>query len=384
MLGVCIRYFHPNYGGMLQSYATTQILNKRGLEYELIRYEKKKNAAFIIRSIPRLFNPILLNDKYLLLSKKINFVLHKEFKKNERKRREKFRQFEKEEFAKDEIRYVGYEALCEAAKKYDAIITGSDQLWSPSGLESNFFNLMFVPEEIKKISLASSFGVSRIPKNQIKRTKQYLSRIMHISMRENRGAEIVMELTGRDVPVILDPVFMLKKEEWEDIATTKRFCDSPYLFAYLLGASTETRHEISEYAKKQGLKIITLRHANQYVKEDEFFGDIAPYEVGPREFLSLIKNADCVCTDSYHGCVFSVLFHKPFAVYNRYVTGSVNSKNSRIDTICHNLKLNDRRRTEKNTLSTLMEKSVNYSEVDRLLGEKRKDFDSYLDNALRI
>ena len=82
MLGVCIRYFHPNYGGMLQSYATTQILNKRGLEYELIRYEKKKNAAFIIRSIPRLFNPILLNDKYLLLSKKINFVLHKEFKKN--------------------------------------------------------------------------------------------------------------------------------------------------------------------------------------------------------------------------------------------------------------------------------------------------------------
>lgn len=384
MIGVCIRYFHPNYGGMLQSYATTKLLEKRGVEYELIRYEKKKDFSFIIRSLPRLLNPILLNDKYLLLSKKLNSYLYKDFRKNEKERIAQFKKFETQVFSKYEKKYYGYKALCEGATHYDAIITGSDQLWSPSGLESNFFNLMFVPDEIKKISLASSFGVSQIPKNQLKRTKQYLNRIPYISMRENRGAEIVKELIGRDVPVVLDPVFMLGKDEWENISATTNFCKSHYVFAYLLGANVDTRKEISEYAKKKGLKIVTIRHANQFVKADVNFGDFAFYDIGPKEFLSLISNAECICTDSYHGCVFSILYHKEFAVYDRYRASSINSKNSRIDTICKIFSLENRRRTEQNSLCSIMDEHIDYKKIDSALKQKRQKFDDYLDKALGL
>lgn len=113
-------------------------------------------------------------------------------------------------------------SLCEGARRYDAVVTGSDQLWSPAGLPTNFYNLMFVPDEVRKISYASSFGVGQIPWYQKRRTANFLKRLDYISMRENRGSEIVKELTGLDVPVILDPVFNFNKEQWEKLIPVKK------------------------------------------------------------------------------------------------------------------------------------------------------------------
>ena len=120
------------------------------------------------------------------------------------------------------------------AEKYDAVVTCSDQLWSPAGLGTNFYNLMFVPDGVRKISLSSSFGVSKIPSWQVKRTREYLERIEHISVRENQGKVIVKELTGRDVPVLMDPVFAYTKEEWEEIVPLSSRYDYPYILAYFL------------------------------------------------------------------------------------------------------------------------------------------------------
>lgn len=94
------------------------------------------------------------------------------------------------DFSVKDYEYIGYAALREGGKKYSAVITGSDQLWSPAGLPTNYYNLMFVPDDTLKISIASSFGVKEIPWYQKKRTIQYLNRIEYISMRENRGSEI--------------------------------------------------------------------------------------------------------------------------------------------------------------------------------------------------
>src|SRR5699024_4741707 len=122
----------------------------------------------------------------------------------------------------------------EGAKKYEAVITGSDQLWSPAGLPTNFYNLKFVPDNIRKISLASSFGVKYIPWYQKKRTKEFLNRIEYISMRENAGQKIVKELSGRDVAGVLDPVFIFNKDEWEDLLPNKKEYEEEYIFAYFL------------------------------------------------------------------------------------------------------------------------------------------------------
>lgn len=170
MIGVCIKYFHENYGGMLQAYATTKMLEARGIDYELIQYEKRRTLPEKIMSVPRLLNGVLLNDKYEALKKKMGMKKHPEFAKNDAIRMEAFGRFKKKAFTRFSPVFAGYPALCEGAKRYDAVVTGSDQLWSPAGLPTNYYNLMFVPDFVRKISYASSFGVSQIPWYQVKRT----------------------------------------------------------------------------------------------------------------------------------------------------------------------------------------------------------------------
>ena len=342
MIGICIKYFHENYGGMLQAYATVSMLENCEIPYELIQYEKKRTLVEIVKSMPRLLNGVLLNDKYEAFLKKQGFKKHPEFAENDAIRMKAFEIFKNQKFTKLSPVFKGYAALCEGGKKYSAVITGSDQLWSPAGLPTNYYNLMFVPDDTLKISIASSFGVKEIPWYQKKRTIQYLNRIEYISMRENRGSEIVKELTGRDVPTILDPVFFLSKKEWLERIPNKREINEPYIFAYFLGTTQEYRNAVKKLAHDKGMKVVALRHMDQYVEEDENFGDFAPYDVSPERFLNLLRNAEYVCTDSFHGTAFSILNEKQFVVFNRYAENSSFSKNSRIDTLCVNFGLETR------------------------------------------
>lgn len=378
MIGVCIKYFHENYGGMLQAFSTVKMFEARGIDYELIRYEKHLTMCEKIKSIPRLFNTILLNDKYEAFLKKQGKKKHPEFAKNDQIRLDAFAKFKKASFTKLSPVFCGYKELCEGAKRYSAVVTGSDQLWSPAGLPTNFYNLMFVPDSIRKISYASSFGVSQIPWYQKKRTAAFLKRLDYISMRENRGSQIVQELTGLEVPTILDPVFYFTKDEWEKYIPQKREIEGKYIFAYFLGANPVYRQRVRELAKKTGFKIVALRHLDQYVETDEEFGDMAPYDVAPDRFLNLLRGAEYVCTDSFHGTCFSIINHKKFMIFNRYAEGTATSKNSRIDSLCENLGISNRRYTG-NIMS--ISEEINYSNVDlQLLIMKEKTLD-YIDNA---
>lgn len=381
MIGVCIKYFHENYGGMLQAFATVKMLEARGIDYELIRYKKKLTIAEKVRSVPRLLNGILLNDKYEAFLKRQGMKKHPEFAKNDAGRMKAFEQFKNKAFTKLSPEFCGYKALCEGAKRYDAVVTGSDQLWSPAGLPTNFYNLMFVPDEIRKISYASSFGVGQIPWYQKRRTANFLERLDYISMRENRGSEIVKELTGKTVPTILDPVFMFDKEGWEKIIPVKREIEEPYIFAYFLGSNPEHREAVRKAAKELHCKIVALRHLDQYVADDESFGDYAPYDVAPDRFLNLLRGASYVCTDSFHGSCFSIIHKKKFVTFNRYVEGASNSKNSRIDTLCENLGLQNRRFTGVESLAAQLDMEVDYSSVNTSFREIKKKTDAFLDAA---
>lgn len=383
MIGVCIKYFHENYGGMLQAFATITMLEKRGLKYELIQYQKHYSLWGKLKQIPRLFNTILLNDKKKALLKKIGKQKHPEFKKNEAIRLIAFNNFKNEKFKKLSPVFIGFEALCKGASRYSAVITGSDQLWSPAGLPTNFYNLMFVPANIRKISIASSFGVKYIPWYQIGRTRKYLNRIEFISMRENRGSEIVKELTGKNVPTILDPVFFFNAAEWEKLIPTKKEYEESYIFAYFLGNTPSYRNAVTEVARKLNCKIVALRHLDQYIESDENFGDYAPYDVDPTRFLNLLRGAKYICTDSFHGSVFSIIHHKQFIIFNRYDETSKHSKNSRIDTLCQNLSLTNRRFTSNENLFEQLTESIDYKKVDEKLNQLREFTEEYLNKALK-
>lgn len=381
MIGVCIKYFHENYGGMLQAYATVSMLEERKLAYELIRYEKVHTPVGMIKALPRLLNGVLLNDKYEALRKKLGKRKHPEFSEKDALRMAAFREFRDTHFTKLSPVFCGYDALCQGARRYSAVVTGSDQLWSPAGLPTNFYNLMFVPETVRKISMASSFGVKEIPWYQRSRTAAFLNRLEHISMRENRGAEIVEELTGRKVPVILDPVFLFDKVGWEKLIPVKQEMEEPYLFAYFLGDNPEHRQAVTQAARELGCKIVTLRHLDQYVASDEDFGDYAPYDVGPGRFLNLLRGAAYVCTDSFHGACFSVIHRKQFVVFDRYSSSFRFSKNSRIDTLCKNLMLQECRYTGKEQLAEQLAAPIRYEQTERSFAALKQETDRYIRSA---
>ena len=379
-LGICACYQHKNYGSQLQSYATTVELARRNIDFEIIRYKKKTTPLLLIKSLPRLLNPIFINDRIIETSqKKMMLKLHPQLAQDNAVRNAAFDKFSQSRFKKLSPVYYGYEQLKEQSKKYTAVMVGSDQLWSPSGITSNFYNLMFADDNTVKISYATSFGVSQINPKYHKIYNTFLNRLNFISVRENSGKKIVEELSSNKAEVVCDPVILLDAEQWLKEIPNKRLYDEPYIFAYFLGKSAEYRDAVTKFAKQKDLKIVTEPHMDSYNKADENFGDYTPFDIGPAEFVNLIRNAEYVFTDSFHGSVFSMLYQKQFLVFNRYSDNSSSSKNSRIDSFCKNYGLSDRR---YNGNIADVENKINYEDVLGKVDEHRQKSKAFLDRAL--
>lgn len=379
-LGICACYQHKNYGSQLQSYATTVELARRNIDFEVIRYKKKITPLLLIKSLPRLLNPVFINDRIIETSqKKMMLKLHPQLAQDNAVRNAAFDKFSQSRFKKLSPVYYGYEQLKEQSKKYTAVMVGSDQLWSPSGITSNFYNLMFADDNTVKISYATSFGVSQINPKYHKIYNTFLNRLDFISVRENSGKKIVEELSSNKAEVVCDPVILLDAEQWLKEIPNKRLYDEPYIFAYFLGKSAEYRDAVTKFAKQKGLKIVTEPHMDSYNKADENFGDYTPFDIGPAEFVNLIRNAEYVFTDSFHGSVFSMLYQKQFLVFNRYSDNSSSSKNSRIDSFCKNYGLSDRR---YNGNIANVENEINYEAVLGKVDEHRQKSKAFLDKAL--
>ena len=385
MIGLCICYYNNNYGSMLQAYATIRELEQRGLSYEIIAYEKKINLIYLIQNIGRFFNKYWLQENGLVLQKKISRIKYPAYNANAQIREKKFYEFQQKYFAEKIHVCKGYNELKSTAENYDIVITGSDQMWSPSGLGTNFYNLMFVPNSIRKVSYASSFGVTKIPSYQKKRTAVFLRRIEYLSVREKSAVKIINELIGRNAELVVDPTMLLSRKEWENFSTKNRIVEEPYIFSYFLGSNIDHRKEAVELSKKKKLKIVTLRHLDEYIASDENFGDIALYDIGPKEFLNLIRNAKYICTDSFHGTVFSILFHKHFLTFFRYDDNSSISKNSRITSLLSSLGITNRNYANKaKNIVQQMDSEIDYEEVDEKLNKLIKESKLFLDEALKL
>lgn len=380
-IGLCLKYEQINYGSKLQALATLRVMETLGHECKVIHYGKA-GLWFKIKSLPRIFDATFRQDKIEDWSRNHAYKKHPEIAPMLAQRRQIFKDYDAENFDTYEIKGAYFSDIQQLASKFDAVVTCSDQLWSPAGLGTNFYNLMFVPDNVRKVSFASSFGVGQIPWYQKKATAHYLRRIEYVSCRENRGAEIVKELTGRDVPVLMDPVFAFGKEKWNELVPTERIYNEPYIFCYFLGSNITYREAVKKFADKHGLKIVFLRFLDQYVEYDEHFGDITPYDVDPNKFLNILRGAEYVFTDSFHGCAFSILMQKNFVIFNRYSNSSGASKNSRIDTVCGNLGLESRRVTADSDLSSIMDSKIDWISVAAKTQVYREKMWNYLKEAL--
>lgn len=380
-IGVCACYNTKNYGSMLQSLATGEMLEKLGYPYEFIRYTRKPTVGLILKSLDRI--PEMIKGKRLNAERQRALSKYPEVASGIKRRNACFDSFMNQTFTNMSPAYDTLKQLTQAAKEYDAVMVGSDQLWRPEGYSTGFYNLMFVPDEVPKIAYATSFGVSQIPEKKKKIAKTFLNRIDHISVRELRASEMIKELIGRDVPTVVDPTLLFTGEEWKKIIPSKTIVDEKYIFCYLLGSNPQHRTWVEELKKQTGYKIVTIPHLDEFVESDIAFGDHQLYDVGPAEFVNLIRNAEYVCTDSFHGTVFSILNHKQFVTFNRFAEGSRNSRNSRIESLLSQTGLEKRRmiRKEQNIVNLVLAE-LDYEGVDAKLNQMRSRSVDYLRGAL--
>ena len=383
-VGMAINYDYPDYGGMLQAYASFRKIRDLGYEPEAININalsrdiRNRKLMFFAK---RILDPSIVKEKSQIVFKKIRQKLNRELKANLGKRYEAFEKFCQEKFTVSN-EYESWDALSSGCRDYRAVVVGSDQLWLPSNIAGDYYTLSFVPDDIKKIAYATSFGVSKITKGQEDKAKAYLSRINFLSAREESGQKIIKEHTGRNVPLVCDPALLLTADEWDDEATPGKLINEPYIFCYFMGNNPWQREFVRSLKKLTGYKIVALLHLDQYIRSDEEYVDYAPYDVSPADFINLVMNANYVCTDSFHGTVFSIIYKRDFFTFKRFSDKATLSTNSRIDTLLGRMGLQDRLVKEGYTAKDMLSRKIDQNAVQSRLAAFREESLKYLIGAL--
>lgn len=380
-VGLAVCYDTKNFGSQLQVLATIKKVEECNCTAEIIRYNKKLTPTFIVQTIPRLFNVSFVKSKLSGNEKEKKLKKQPAIEAKVKQRNNRFDDFVKEYFAPYfSMPYNGWEKLVKkCVENYDAFLCGSDQLWLPNNLGSHFYTLEFAPENRPKIAYATSFGVSQIPEFQKRNTSKYLNRFKALSTREISGQEIIKDLTGKDAQIVCDPTLLFDAVGWSEIIPNRKVIEEPYVFCYFLGTNEAHRKIAEEFREKTGLKLVSCPFLDNYVERDLTFGDIQIYDMDSKDFVNLIRHAEYILTDSFHGSVFSILHHKKFMTFNRFIGGS-NSRNSRIDSLCILLGLSERR-YNGNIMD--VEKNIDYMGVEEKLRRLRMESIKYLETALK-
>lgn len=382
-IGLVTCYFHHNYGSMLQAYATEMIMQLMGLPFQTIackapiNYMQENKILYIVKKLLIADWKMRLGKMKIERAKKENPM----FAKNWEIRNKAFDQFA-ETFFHVSPYCKNREELSKMAENYSAFLVGSDQLWRTDSVEHGYYTLEWVPDHIRKIAYSTSIGVKEVPWFQVEKNKRFMNRFDHIALREQSACDLVYKLTGRKVPVVLDPTLLFTGDQWLEIQQKEPLTNGKYIFCYLLGDNPSQREFIKRVKKKTGYKIVALQQLDDYIPSDEGFADEAPY-VGPREFLNYIRNAEYVFTDSFHCSVFSILYKKNFFTFSRFAEGAKQSTNTRIDNLLHITGLEDRRMTNDKTIEEVVNFKRNFDGVDEKLKALRKSSMDYLYNAFK-
>lgn len=384
-IGLVTCYFHHNYGSVLQAYATEMIFKEMNIPFETIAckapktYMKGNKILYIIKKL-------LIGDWKMAVGKiKIKYYRKKfpeTFGQNYEMRNNYFENFIQSFFHLSSISNTR-EELSKNANNYSAILVGSDQLWRTDSVEHGYYTLEWVPDHIKKIAYSTSFGITKVPWFQIKKNQKFMNRFDYMALRERSGCEIVYQLTGRKVNVVLDPTLLFTGEQWLHIQNKEAFIKEPYIFCYLLGNNKDQRDFIRKFKKKTNLKIVALQHLDEYIPSDEGFADIAPYNVGPAEFLNLIRNAKYIFTDSFHCSVFSILYEKNFYTFSRFSHKAKQNTNTRIENLLEITGLQNRKISSNQDIHEILNIKSDFLQTEKKLNDLRKQSFDYIQTALK-
>lgn len=342
-----------NYGSTLQAFATQTFLENNGYECELINYKPEShNVKRNVKELLKKMYLFLFNKKVLKKWNKIKIWIKNNI--NESKK------------------ITSYKELEEYAKDYCAIICGSDQIWNNANNIVNPFNYLQFVNKKKRIAYAPSIARDYIDEKIKDTFAKYINEIKYLSIREQQGASLIKDITGREAKVVLDPTFLISKEEWKSKIQNldKKLIEEPYIFVYFLSKNEMNFKLVAEFAKSRGLRIVTT----PAIYDENNFAE----EADCSEFLNLINNAEYVATDSFHGVAFSINFEKEFVVFKRFKDEYKETQNSRIYNILNELELNSRLATSENDMNMVLKEPINYSSVKKILKNLVEESKKYL------
>lgn len=369
MKKVGIITFHAanNFGAVLQCYALQQTIKRLGFDVEIIDYRPKAITTGYKAMIRHPISLIKAKGINQALKRIFNFVLMARICL----RNYRFYMFRKCNLNTSKNVFYNKESLRTDPPQYDIYIVGSDQVWNPyitHGLDSSFF-LDFARKDKVKIGYGVSIGqtkdINEIFKCQI---KEHIGHMNFISSREKTAAIFLEKLINKEVYNVLDPTLLLDSYSWDKCVEYTKV-KNKYLLLYNLQPNKHMIDFANRISKKYDLDVICFNKNEANNAYNTFAYN------NPNKFLGYIKNSEIIITNSFHGAVFSIIFHKPFYTFVHDTRGE------RMVDLMEELGLQDRIiRKDIDEINF----NIDYEEIDRILSIKRIESLEFLVKALEI
>lgn len=343
-----------NYGQTLQAYALQKVVNDLGYSVEHVCFGTNRGISkSIIRKLKDLKN---LNSQQRDTQKKFDSFIQNNMNVTESLKND----LEVKQFIQQ--------------KQPDFLICGSDQVWNPFNIHPFYYLAEIGESETKRIAYAVSTCDKRRKEKFLEypQIKDWIKQIDSLYVRENSGKEILSELYGIDSKVVLDPTLLMSGQQWIDTLNLKKD-NNNYILCYAFNLTDNQKKIINERAEKLGCSI---KYGNVLAGED-----VKKESWSPTDFLEAILNAKEVYTDSFHGTVFSILFHKSFNVFDN--GHNINSDPyyniDRMNTLLSHLNLNDKLVVNDTSINF---DEIDYEKVDIILENRRNECISLLRGSI--
>ena len=358
-IGIITYHKSHNYGALLQAIALRIKLIQMGHEVYFIDYwPLYHKQLYDFFSFKEMFNygikdAIKYGGKIILSYKK------------RKKRIASFMRFI-EEFIQPYC--VDYSAN----DKFDIIIYGSDQIWRKQPELSNNFDPVYFADNIlkanKHIAYAASMGNMDLGKKDYDFLREKVANFSSISVREEK-LKVIMNEVGINSPIVLDPTLLLTNNIWEQIFPINKVLNERYILYYRLLRNSFNERQVTDFAKKSGCKLLILEGRPRPSMEKDTISS-----ANPIEFISLIKYADFIFTSSYHGMVFSLIFHKQFLA-------SFSENSDRAKSLLTSLDLKDLLIPHKSDIPTHIRK-IDYTYIDIKIKSLRNLSEEFLNELM--
>lgn len=361
-----VTYLNANYGSVMQAFALQRKLVELGASPVIVLHDRRSTLLTKVKKCLKFLKPI---KHYSLVMRFKTENLQRLFYKKKIAKLERF--------IHDNIKTISVKNTTELAgmlNKDTILLAGSDQIWSMiNGKLSDWYTFYWqgMPKSIIKVSYAASTGLSGFSEEQKNEYVKKLSDFNSISFREDQARDCLEPFFHCTVRCDVDPTLLYDESFW-DTLSSERMCNRPYIFVYMLRPDTRLIDMAKQLARSKNCEIIYTG-----LLPDRFKGVKTVYNAGVNEFLSYIKYADYVITNSFHGTVFSLLFKRQF------VNVEIASTSSRARNLLKIAHIENRMINTKEELK-ILEEPIDYETVDTMINTKREESIRYLKQICKL